>query len=519
MMQKKKIVSKLVYAFMFMALLLFIGGFVGYFGISHICGNLTAFTKGHLPSIHSLNTISESQQTIAAIEQVMVMSDFDIYGEEKKALLTDLAKAWTRADNGWTLYESLPQTREKAAILDNLKPAWATWQRSHSEIVRLFNEGKKKEAATIAAGPGKEAFNATEQLMKNLSDLNLQQIEKAKNNGSAKALWLKIIAIGGTIVGMMIAIALGIFFAAVIAQQIKSFSVKLKEASNEFASASGQIETTSQQLASGTSDQAAVVEETYAVIEELTVSNHQHDSKIRQLKDLVDEAEVIREETMKHVNDSVKAMESIKKFSEDTSSIVKNIESIAFQTNLLALNASVEAARAGEVGAGFAVVADEVRNLAIRASQAAENTNKLIDETVQAVYQGVELVNNSLIKFQEYGEHARFFVDFMGQAREASHEEAQGFEKINQSMNQINKVVQENAACAEETAAAAEEMNAQSEAIRQSVTLLAAIIDKKYTDSSLSVDYSRELHNKPLLPSRENHHLSLIPMKNEEVES
>ncbi len=85
----------------------------------------------------------------------------------------------------------------------------------------------------------------------------------------------------------------------------------------------------------------------------------------------------------------------IKENSKEITSILKEIENIAFQTNILALNASVEAARAGEAGRGFSVVAGEVRRLATKTTEADKMTAELIDRNANVVNKGITIVNET----------------------------------------------------------------------------------------------------------------------------
>jgi hypothetical protein len=120
------------------------------------------------------------------------------------------------------------------------------------------------------------------------------------------------------------------------------------------------------------------------------------------------------------VSSAIAAMAEINTASAKISDIISTINEIAFQTNLLAVNAAVEAARAGEEGRGFAVVATEVRSLAQRSAEAAKEIKGLIQDSLQKVEKGSELVNRSGATLQGIVGSVKRVTDIVGEIAAAS---------------------------------------------------------------------------------------------------
>jgi methyl-accepting chemotaxis protein len=137
----------------------------------------------------------------------------------------------------------------------------------------------------------------------------------------------------------------------------------------------------------------------------------------------------------------------------------------------------VEAARAGEAGAGFAVVADEVRNLAMRAAEAAKNTQQLIEENIQDIKNGSELVGNTDQAFSQMEESAVKVAQLLDEIAAASREQTQGVEQINRATTEMDSVTQQVAAGAEESAASSEELAAQAATMQGLVAELVVLIE------------------------------------------
>jgi methyl-accepting chemotaxis protein len=147
-------------------------------------------------------------------------------------------------------------------------------------------------------------------------------------------------------------------------------------------------------------------------------------------------------------------MDLVTDASRSISEIAVLIDEIAFQTNLLALNAAVEAARAGDQGRGFAVVATEVRSLAQRSAGAAKNIKSLINETVERVSAGSELVRKAGQSLETIQTGATKVSDIVGEIAAASVEQSAGIDQVNDAVTALDQVTQQNAALVEEASAA-----------------------------------------------------------------
>jgi len=129
---------------------------------------------------------------------------------------------------------------------------------------------------------------------------------------------------------------------------------------------------------------------------------------------------------------------------------------------LLAVNAAVEAARAGEEGRGFAVVATEVRSLAQRSAEAAKEIKGLIQDSLEKVEKGSELVNRSGATLLGIVGSVKRVTDIVGEIAAAAGEQSTGIDQVNAAMTQMDQVTQSNSAQNQELSSTAQALSEQS---------------------------------------------------------
>lgn len=345
-------------------------------------------------------------------------------------------------------------------------------KRLSEDAISLAQEAEH-QGITVA----RAAQQRANELLDKLNNLNSKVASETVRSEEGNANLMKDFSLIAMIIGVILAMGLGFLITRSITRPVKRIIEGLDQAAEQVASASSQVTSSSQSLAEGASEQAASIEETSSSLEEMSSMTKQNADNATQCD------QIMRQEVganFKLVEDSLGKMQDAiaktVKAGDETGKIIKTIDEIAFQTNLLALNAAVEAARAGEAGAGFAVVADEVRNLAMRAAEAAKNTNNLIEESNKRIKETSQLNSQVVEAMKTNAVLGQKVSQLVSEIAAASNEQAQGIGQINKAVAEMDKVVQQVAANAEESASASEEMNAQAEEMKVYVGEMVSLV-------------------------------------------
>ena len=243
----------------------------------------------------------------------------------------------------------------------------------------------------------------------------------------------------------------------------------VQSTTEQVSSAAGQVSAAAQNLAQGATEQASSVEELSAAVSDFSTRMTAAVEDAAATSRKAGEAGELTEQTNEKMDQMLEAMAQIYAASQEMGRVVQSIENIAFQTNLLALNAAVEAARAGSSGKGFAVIADTVRHLAIKSSEEAKETARLLQSTQSAVDLGRELAADAAGLLRDTAGAAEESAASTARVLSALTEQTAALEQIDSGLEQISAVIQNNSASSQESAAASQELHAQASELERHV--------------------------------------------------
>ncbi|MDO9237888.1 MAG: methyl-accepting chemotaxis protein [Aquabacterium sp.] len=464
----------------------------------------------------------------------------DAYEHERAALEQKLKTKKTEVDKLIVDFDARAVGLNEKPLWHAFKSDWAAYQVDHDKMIALVVQGKHDDAHAMVVGVMQQVYDRYGETLDKLVELNINGGTAASDQAHAtytSARWAiaaAIVLVAG--LGMGLAwyvsshIAEPIEQAVAVLQAVSggdltynqqtnrrdeignmqaalaSMTSKLSEmvylvrtGADSVATASAQIAQGNADLSNRTENQASSLEETAASVEEMAGTVRTNADNARQANQLASSASNVAAKGGQVVSQVVDTMNGIQSSSRKISDIIGVIDGIAFQTNILALNAAVEAARAGEQGRGFAVVAGEVRSLAQRSAQAAREIKTLINDSVEQVNSGTQLVGAAGATMDDVVTQVRKVTDLVGEIAHASTEQNQGIGQINQAVSQLDQSTQQNAALVEQSMAAAESLKVQAQKLAEAV----AIFKINHTQSATPVQASRvSTPSRPVSPVR-----------------
>lgn len=243
----------------------------------------------------------------------------------------------------------------------------------------------------------------------------------------------------------------------------------IDKASAAMSAISEQVVDTSCRLAEGVTHQTELIQEISDSFESMKESIRMNAENTAAVLSLASATQDGVKVSSGQMDELLGAMREMFSSSEEIRSINDTISDIAFQTHLLALNASIEAAAAGAAGKGFSVVASEVGALAAKCGEAVSRTTVLIERTVGAISNGMDLAETVAGSFGIVEENTAEVEKNIADISAASEEQAACISSVSDKMEMISSVVENTSVSADKSAEISESLKSEAGALKKLV--------------------------------------------------
>jgi len=179
------------------------------------------------------------------------------------------------------------------------------------------------------------------------------------------------------------------------------------------------------------------------------------------------------------ISEAEKRFKRLGERSQEISSVVTLIGTIAERTHMLAINAAMQAATAGEAGKGFTVVAEEVQRLSESSRQATQQIGQLVSNIQVETNESVYGMNRLISQVVSQSEQAQQAGEQMSQTRATT--------------AQLVQLVQQIAAFSEQQSQLSQELQVAVQRLDQGSAATQQAIAQQTSDTTALADSARQL--------------------------
>jgi len=496
MFNNMKLATKLILAFLIVALIAGIIGFIGTRSVNTVNDMMTDIYLNQLVPIADIGNVREhGADNFRRLYQLTALQDQrDI--DKVKEKISDSDRL---IDEGYKRYLATVLSPEEQAVVPKLDAATEKYHQAVERFMALIEQGNQSDALTLLRGDLNVIYNEVRDQRTALAQIMAKNAATTNTTSDGIVSSIMTLLTSLMVGGFVISLALGVFVTRLIVRQLggepayaaevvsrvangdltvdvqlrngdtgsllasmRQMTEKLRAimgdvrmTADSLASASEEIAASAQALSQNASEQAANVEETSASVEEIAATVAQNSENARVTDSMASQSSKDAVEGGEAVRSMVNAMRQI-------AGKIGIIDDIAYQTNLLALNAAIEAARAGDHGKGFAVVAAEVRKLAERSQVAAQEIGAVAGDSVTLAERAGQLLDQMVPSIRKT-------ADLVQEISSASREQNTGLEQINLAVSQLAQTTQVNASASEELSSTSEEMSGQAVQLQEMI--------------------------------------------------
>ncbi|MFZ3024545.1 MAG: methyl-accepting chemotaxis protein [Pseudomonas sp.] len=496
MFNNMKLATKLILAFLIVALIAGIIGFIGARSVNTVNDMMTDIYLNQLVPIADIGNVREhGADNFRRLYQLTALQDQrDI--DTIKGKIRDSDRL---IDEGYKRYLATVLSPEEQVAVPKLDAAAEKYQQGVERFMALIEQGNQSDALKFLSGDLNVIYNEVRDHRTSLAQIMTKNADTTNTTSDGIVSSIMTLLTSLMVGGFVISLALGGFVTRLIVRQLggepayaaevvsrvangdltvdvqlrngdtnsllasmRQMTEKLRAimgdvrmTADSLASASEEIAASAQALSQNASEQAANVEETSASVEEIAATVAQNSENARVTDSMASQSSKDAVEGGEAVRSMVNAMRQI-------AGKIGIIDDIAYQTNLLALNAAIEAARAGDHGKGFAVVAAEVRKLAERSQVAAQEIGSVAGDSVTLAERAGQLLDQMVPSIRKT-------ADLVQEISSASREQNTGLEQINLAVSQLAQTTQVNASASEELSSTSEEMSGQAVQLQEMI--------------------------------------------------